>query len=62
VITSFTVFIAALILFIFGGPVIAGFSFALMVGVAIGTYSSIFVATPLALEFQSKKELDSTTY
>jgi SecD/SecF fusion protein len=62
VITSFTVFIAALILFIFGGPVIRGFSFALMIGVAIGTYSSIFVATPLALDFQSKKELESTTF
>jgi SecD/SecF fusion protein len=61
IITSLTVFIAVLILFLFGGPIIRGFSFAMMVGIVLGTYSSIFVATPLAIDFQKKSELESTT-
>jgi SecD/SecF fusion protein len=36
-----------LILFLFGGSSITGFSFALVVGVIVGTYSSVFVATPI---------------
>lgn len=61
IITSLTVFIAVVILFIFGGQVIKGFAFAMMIGVALGTYSSIFVATPLAVDFQKKSDLDATT-
>ena len=47
VITSFTTLLVAVILFIFGGPVIHDFALALTLGVLIGTYSSIFVATPV---------------
>ncbi|MEK6482200.1 protein translocase subunit SecDF [Catalinimonas sp. 4WD22] len=50
IITSLTVLIVVLILFVFGGEVLRGFSFALLVGVIFGTYSSIFIASPLALE------------
>lgn len=55
-ITSFTIFIVVLILFIFGGQVIKGFSFALLIGILIGTYSSIFVATPIVIDFNRKKK------
>lgn len=54
VITSFTVFLVMLVIFIFGGQVIKGFSFAMMLGVIVGTYSSIFVATPIVIDFQTK--------
>jgi len=47
VLTSGLTFIAALSLLIFGGPVLNGFSFALVVGILVGTYSSIFVASPI---------------
>jgi SecD/SecF fusion protein len=39
-----------IILFLFGGEVLKGFSFALLVGILIGTYSSLFIATPVALD------------
>ena len=45
--TSVTTLIALLILYFYGGEVIKGFSFAMIWGVLIGTYSSIYVATPL---------------
>jgi len=61
-ITSFTVFMVVLILFIFGGHIIRGFSFAMLIGIVIGTYSSIFVATPIAIDMHKKSELDSTTF
>ena len=47
--TSFTTLLVVLSLFIWGGPVIHDFAFALLVGVAVGTYSSIFVASPVLL-------------
>jgi SecD/SecF fusion protein len=50
VITSLTTLIAVLVLFIFGGEVLRGFSFSLLVGIIFGTYSSIFIATPLAID------------
>ncbi|MEK7329432.1 MAG: protein translocase subunit SecF [Candidatus Eisenbacteria bacterium] len=50
VITSFTVFLTALALFIWGGEVLRDFSFALLVGVVLGTYSTVFVASALALD------------
>ncbi len=50
VITSLTVFLAALGLFIWGGEVLHDFSFAILVGVLYGTYSSVYVASALALE------------
>ena len=47
IVTSFTVFMAACSLFLFGGEVIHDFAFALLIGVLVGTYSSIFVASPI---------------
>lgn len=47
VITSFTTVIVILILFIFGGGSIKGFAFAIIIGIVVGTYSSIFIATPI---------------
>ena len=47
VITSLTTLFVVLILFLFGGTSIKGFSFALLVGILVGTYSSIFIATPI---------------
>ncbi|MBN2521348.1 MAG: protein translocase subunit SecDF [Bacteroidales bacterium] len=45
--TSFSTFIVLLAIFIFGGEVIRGFTFALLVGIIVGTYSSLFIATPI---------------
>jgi SecD/SecF fusion protein len=56
IITAFTVVLILVILFIFGGDVIRGFSFALLIGVVFGTYSSICVATPVIIDF-GKKDL-----
>jgi preprotein translocase SecF subunit len=50
VITSLTVFLTALALFVWGGEVLRDFSFAMLVGVGFGTYSSVFVASALALD------------
>jgi preprotein translocase SecF subunit len=50
VITSLTVFLSALALFIWGGEVLRDFSFAMLVGVGFGTYSSVYVASALALD------------
>ena len=55
-ITSLTTLIVVVILFLFGGEVLLGFSFAFLVGIIIGTYSSIFIATPVALDFTLRKE------
>ena len=53
-ITSMTTFIVVLVLFLFGGPSLSGFSFALLVGIIVGTYSSIFVATPVFVDLFKK--------
>ncbi|PIB36559.1 protein translocase subunit SecDF [Reichenbachiella sp. 5M10] len=55
-ITSLTTLIVVVILFLFGGAVLKGFSFALIIGILIGTYSSIFIATPVVIDFNSKKK------
>ena len=47
VITSLTTLLALLSIYLFGGEILKGFSFAMIIGVIIGTYSSIFVATPI---------------
>ncbi|WP_309498211.1 protein translocase subunit SecF [Sulfurovum sp.] len=47
--TSLTTFFVVLTLFLFGGEIINGFSFTLLVGIIVGTYSSIFVASPILL-------------
>ncbi|MBK5277487.1 MAG: protein translocase subunit SecDF [Bacteroidia bacterium] len=54
-ITSGTVMIVVIVLLLFGGEVLRGFSFALFVGIVIGTYSSIFIATPVVVDFDEPK-------
>lgn len=56
IITSTTVFVVVLILFLFGGDALKGFSLALLIGVVVGTYSSICIATPIVVDFSSKKK------
>ena len=55
--TSATTLVTLLAIFIFGGVAIRGFVFALILGVVIGTYSSVFIATPIAYDLQRKKPL-----
>lgn len=54
-ITSITTLIVVIILFLFGGAVLQGFSFALLVGITVGTYSSMFIATPIVIDLNKKK-------
>lgn len=54
-VTSGTTLLVVLVLFIFGGEVLKGFSFALLIGVVIGTYSSIFIASPVVVELADAK-------
>ena len=56
IITAATVFMVVLILFLFGGDALKGFSLALLIGVVVGTYSSICIATPIVVDFSSKKK------
>jgi len=55
IVTSLTTFLVVLILFLVGGEVIHTFSFAMIVGVVIGTYSSIFVASPIVIRMDKKQ-------
>jgi len=55
ILTSFTVALVVAVLFIFGGAVIHDFAFALLVGVVFGTYSSVFIAAPVVLAWESYK-------
>ena len=48
--TSVTTFFVLFVIFVFGGEVIRGFMFALMIGVVVGTYSSLFIATPIMVD------------
>ena len=57
IMTSLTVFLTILILFIVGGEVTKGFAFAMLVGVITGTYSSVFVAAPILVDLSKKKPL-----
>jgi preprotein translocase subunit SecF len=54
VVTGFTAFLSVLALYFFGGSVIHDFSFALLIGIIIGTYSSIFVASPILTIWDKK--------
>jgi SecD/SecF fusion protein len=56
VMTATTVFLVVTVLLFFGGDVLRGFSFAMFIGCLIGTYSSIFVAAPIVVDFQSSKK------
>jgi len=62
ILTSLTTFISVVALFAFGGKVIEGFALTLMVGIIVGTYSSIFIASSIVItitRYQLKKELDA---
>jgi len=56
VMTSVTTLVALLALFFLGGEVIKGFTAAMIWGVVVGTYSSVFVASPMLLFFKLKRE------
>ncbi|MFQ5706677.1 MAG: protein translocase subunit SecF [bacterium] len=55
--TSVTTLIVVLVLYLFGGEVIRNFAFALLVGIVVGTYSSIFIASPIVVEWERRQEL-----
>jgi len=64
--TSGVTLVVLIVIFIFGGEVLRGFTFALLIGVVTGTYSSVFIATPLAYDIlmwqkrrKEKKELSA---
>jgi SecD/SecF fusion protein len=57
--TSFTVFLVLIISFIFGGDAVRGFAFAILIGVVVGTYSSICIATPIVVDLRRDKSLGS---
>ncbi|WP_209331337.1 protein translocase subunit SecDF [Lunatimonas salinarum] len=57
-ITSATTLIVVVVLLLFGGEVLRGFSFALLIGVLVGTYSSIYIATPVVVDLM-KRELEN---
>ena len=54
--TSGTTLVTLFAIFIFGGATIRGFVFALIIGIIVGTYSSLFIATPLAYDMLPKKD------
>jgi SecD/SecF fusion protein len=54
--TSLTMILVLLIMFIFGGESIRGFIFAMLIGIVIGTYSSLFIATPVLVDTMSKED------
>ena len=58
-ITSVTTLFVVTILFVFGGSVIKGFAFALLIGIFVGTYSSVFVATPIMYELSKGNKVRS---
>jgi SecD/SecF fusion protein len=54
--TSLTMIVVLLIMFIFGGESIRGFIFAMLIGILVGTYSSLFIATPILVDTISKED------
>jgi SecD/SecF fusion protein len=56
--TSLTMIMVLLIMFIFGGESIRGFIFAMLIGIIIGTYSSLFIATPVLVDTMNKKAIE----
>lgn len=56
-ITSLITFFVLVAIFLFGGEVIRSFAFALLIGIVIGTYSSICIATPIVIDFDRKKKV-----
>jgi len=61
IITSTTVLLVVVALLSFGGEVLSGFAFPLLVGVGIGTYSSIFIAAPIVLDFERHQRPQNTS-
>ncbi|NWF55633.1 MAG: protein translocase subunit SecF [Syntrophaceae bacterium] len=61
IVTTITVFLACLALFLFGGEVLHDFSFALLIGICVGTYSSVFVASPIVYEWRKGKKVTIRT-
>ena len=59
IITSGTTMLVVVILFFFGGEILKDFAFALICGILIGTYSSIFVASPILVEFEARRKVSS---
>jgi len=59
IMTTVIVLVSVLILFIFGGETLRGFSFALLIGVVFGSYSTIFIAVPMLLDLRSKAEKEA---
>ncbi len=55
-ITSLTTLVVVLILLLFGGEVLRGFSFALFIGILVGTYSSIFIASPVVVDLSTRRK------
>jgi len=55
ILTSFTAWLVVVILFFFGGEGLHGFSFALVVGFLSGTYSTVYIATPILIDFEATK-------
>lgn len=56
VVTSLTTLLVVVILFFFGGEVLKSFALALIIGVLVGTYSSVFVASPIVIDWNTKKK------
>jgi SecD/SecF fusion protein len=56
IITAGTTLLVVVTLLIFGGEVLRGFSFALLVGIVVGTYSSVFIAAPIIIDLDKKEE------
>jgi SecD/SecF fusion protein len=54
--TSLTIFFVLLSIFVFGGEVIRGFTFALLIGIVVGTYSSLCIASPIVYDMESRKK------
>lgn len=60
-VTGLSTMLVLVVLFIFGGATIRGFSFAMLIGVIVGTYSSLFVATPIVVDTLTKDQDKPTT-
>ncbi|GAA4412478.1 protein translocase subunit SecDF [Nibrella viscosa] len=59
-VTGISTMLVLLVLFIFGGETIRGFSFAMLIGVIVGTYSSLFVATPIVVDAMTREQANET--
>lgn len=55
--TSFTTLVVLFVIFLFGGPAIKSMSFALLIGIGVGTYSSVFISSPIAADLLRRKKI-----